>query len=51
MKCHPASLYELFEAFTFLKDVAQLQLVDMEWRKQAIEEHHMLNSSQLEIEF
>ena len=38
IKCQPPSLQGLFQEFTFLNDVAQADIVDMEWRKQAIEE-------------
>ena len=38
IKCQPPSLQGLFQEFTFLNDVAQADMVDMEWRKQAIEE-------------
>ena len=38
------------ESFRFL-DVAPLQLVDIEWRKQGIEEDSKLNCNQTDLEF
>ena len=38
VKCVPPTLLCVYECFKFLKDVAPLDLVDLEWRKQAIEE-------------
>lgn len=40
--CHPASLIGLYNSFSFLNDVAPLHLVDVEWRKQAVEETDIL---------
>lgn len=47
VNCHPTSLLEVYKSFRFL-DVAPLQLVDIEWRKQGIEE---LNCNQTNLEF
>ena len=38
VKCVPPTLLGVYECFKFLKDVAPLDLVDLEWRKQALEE-------------
>jgi len=38
VKCVPPTLLGVYECFKFLKDVAPIDLVDLEWRKQAIEE-------------
>ena len=38
IKCQPPSLQGLFQEFTFINDVAQAHMFDMEWRKQVIEE-------------
>lgn len=51
VNCHPASLLEVYESFRFLEDVAPLQLVDIEWRKQGIEEDSKLNCNQTDLEF
>ena len=51
LKCHPISLYYMFECFPFLKGVAQMQLVDREWRKQSIEEPCTYNDKQTDLDF
>lgn len=51
VKCQPASLFEVYKSFTFLEDVAPLQLVDSEWRKQGIEEDQMIKCNQSDMEF
>ncbi|CAK8673159.1 unnamed protein product [Clavelina lepadiformis] len=38
IRCIPPTLTGVYNSFKFLKDVAPLDLVDLEWRKQAIEE-------------
>ena len=38
VKCNPSSLHQLFYRFPYLTDVADKTLVDVEWRKQALEE-------------
>lgn len=51
VKCHPASLTDLFASFKFLPSVARLDATDMEWRKQAIEESDELDSQLSPLDF
>ena len=51
IKCFPSTLSEVYECFKFLKEVAPLELVDMEWRKQAIEESCVIDDNVSDMEF
>ena len=51
IKCFPSTLSEAYECFKFLKEVAPLELVDMEWRKQAIEESCVIDDNVSDMEF
>ena len=50
-QCHPPSLAGLYDNFTFLNDIAPLELVDLEWRKQAIEERNILTTGESDLQF
>ena len=51
VNCHPASLLVVYESFKFLEDIAPLQLVDIEWRKQGLKEDSKLNRNHTDLEF
>ena len=51
VKCHHSSLHQLFYRFPYLTDVADKTLVDVEWRKQALEELDEIISDESSLKF
>ena len=51
VNCHPPTLLQLFNKFPYLSNVADKEVVDSEWRKQALEESNEIDPNESSLQF